>query len=72
MISTYGFCKYSDCIIRKIILKVALELQIKPLRHILNTSGISNFENAQYDMVRLGMDCTVSNDAEEQLEMWGR
>ena len=31
------------------------ELSIKPLRHILNSSGISNFPNAQFDMVRLGI-----------------
>ncbi len=31
------------------------ELSIKPLRHILNSSGISNFPDAQYDMVRLGI-----------------
>ena len=43
------------------------ELQITPIRHILNTSGISNFPNAQYDMVRLGIGLYgVSNDAEEQ------
>lgn len=31
------------------------ELKINPLRHILNTSGIRNFTNAQFDMVRLGI-----------------
>jgi len=42
-------------------------LQIKPIRHILNTSGISNFPEAQYDMVRLGIGLYgISNDAEEQ------
>jgi alanine racemase len=43
------------------------ELQIKPIRHILNTSGISNYPDAQYDMVRLGIGLYgVSNDSEEQ------
>ena len=43
------------------------ELSIQPLRHILNTSGISNFPEGQYDMVRLGIGLYgVSNDAEEQ------
>lgn len=43
------------------------ELSIHPLRHILNTSGISNFPEGQYDMVRLGIGLYgVSNDAEEQ------
>jgi alanine racemase len=47
--------------------KVISELQINPIRHILNTSGISNYSQAQYDMVRLGIGLYgVSNDANEQ------
>jgi alanine racemase len=47
--------------------KLTAELKIKPIRHILNTSGISNFPQAQYDMVRLGIGLYgVSNDSEEQ------
>jgi alanine racemase len=47
--------------------KLMAELQIKPIRHILNTSGISNFPEAQYDMIRLGIGLYgVSNDVEEQ------
>ena len=47
--------------------KLMSELQIQPIRHILNTSGISNFPQAQYDMVRLGIGLYgVSNDEEEQ------
>ncbi|MEY3498798.1 MAG: hypothetical protein RL308_467 [Bacteroidota bacterium] len=47
--------------------KIISELQINPIRHILNTSGISNFPDAQYDMVRLGIGLYgVSNDANEQ------
>ena len=43
------------------------ELEIDPIRHILNTSGISNFPNAQYNMVRLGIGLYgVSNDPAEQ------
>jgi alanine racemase len=43
------------------------ELQIQPIRHILNTSGISNFPDRQFDMVRLGIGLYgVSNDGEEQ------
>jgi alanine racemase len=43
------------------------ELNIQPIRHILNTSGISNFPQGQYDMVRLGIGLYgVSNDREEQ------
>jgi alanine racemase len=47
--------------------KIISELQINPICHILNTSGISNFPLAQYDMVRLGIGLYgVSNDANEQ------
>jgi alanine racemase len=47
--------------------KLMTELEIKPVRHILNTSGISNFPDSQYDMVRLGIGLYgVSNDREEQ------
>ncbi len=42
-------------------------LQIQPIRHILNTSGIENFPQAQYDMVRLGIGLYgISNSAQEQ------
>ena len=48
-------------------LKMMDELNINPIRHILNTSGISNFPLAQYDMVRLGIGLYgISNDEEEQ------
>jgi len=47
--------------------KLKSELHINPIRHILNTSGISNFTKAQYDMVRLGIGLYgISNDQEEQ------
>ena len=47
--------------------KLMTELEIKPIRHILNTSGISNFPDSQYDMVRLGIGLYgVSNDSDEQ------
>jgi alanine racemase len=43
------------------------ELSINPIRHILNTSGIENYPQAQYDMVRLGIGLYgVSNDPAEQ------
>jgi len=43
------------------------ELKIHPIRHILNTSGISNYPQGQYDMVRLGIGLYgISNDEEEQ------
>ncbi|PIF32409.1 UDP-N-acetylmuramoyl-tripeptide--D-alanyl-D-alanine ligase [Flavobacterium sp. 9] len=47
--------------------KLISELGINPIRHILNTSGISNFPNAQFNMVRLGIGLYgVSNDPAEQ------
>jgi alanine racemase len=47
--------------------QIMQELQINPIRHLLNTSGITNFHQAQYDMVRLGIGLYgVSNDDEEQ------
>lgn len=43
------------------------ELEINPIRHILNTSGISNYPQAQFDMVRLGIGLYgISNDVNEQ------
>ena len=46
-------------------LKIALNSN--PIRHILNTSGISNFPEAQFDMVRLGIGLYgISNDEDEQ------
>lgn len=50
------------------------ELEINPIRHILNTSGIYNFPEAQYNMVRLGIGLYgVGNDKIEsnQLETVG-
>lgn len=47
--------------------KIMNELEINPIRHILNTSGISNFPDTQFDMVRLGIGLYgVSNDENEQ------
>ncbi|WP_413999919.1 bifunctional UDP-N-acetylmuramoyl-tripeptide:D-alanyl-D-alanine ligase/alanine racemase [Flavobacterium sp. W1B] len=47
--------------------RIINELGINPIRHILNTSGISNFPDSQFDMVRLGIGIYgVSNDATEQ------
>ncbi|AWG20538.1 bifunctional UDP-N-acetylmuramoyl-tripeptide:D-alanyl-D-alanine ligase/alanine racemase [Flavobacterium faecale] len=47
--------------------QLVTELGYNPIRHILNTSGISNFPEAQYDMVRLGIGIYgVSNNPDEQ------
>lgn len=47
--------------------RIIEELKIRPIRHILNSSGISNFPQGQYDMVRLGIGLYgISNDEGEQ------
>lgn len=47
--------------------KICTELKISPIRHILNTSGISNYPDSQFNMVRLGIGLYgVSNNPSEQ------
>ena len=61
------FVQYQLTLFGKLSSQLMTELQITPIRHILNTSGISNFPQSQYDMVRLGIGLYgVSNDPEEQ------
>jgi alanine racemase len=65
-----NFAQSQIDLFEKLSSKLMTDLQIKPIRHILNTSGISNFPKAQYDMVRLGIGLYgVSNDSEEQKEL---
>lgn len=61
------FALYQIDLFEKLSSQLMTELQIKPIRHILNTSGISNYPQAQYDMVRLGIGLYgISNDPAEQ------
>ena len=61
------FACFQIDLFEKISSEIILELKIYPIRHILNTSGISNYPNAQYDMVRLGIGLYgISNDKNEQ------
>ena len=47
--------------------QISTELNIQPIRHILNTSGIFNYPEYQYEMVRLGIGIYgVGNSKEEQ------
>jgi len=63
----YDFALSQIRLFDKLSLKIITELGINPIRHMLNTSGISNFPEAQFDMVRLGIGFYgVSNDEEEQ------
>ncbi|MGL5276503.1 bifunctional UDP-N-acetylmuramoyl-tripeptide:D-alanyl-D-alanine ligase/alanine racemase [Myroides sp.] len=50
--------------------KLMQELDINPIRHILNTSGIFHFTAYQFDMVRLGIGLYgVGNDKEEMQQL---
>ncbi|PBI89052.1 Alanine racemase [Flavobacterium sp. ACN2] len=63
----FDFVRQQIALFEKLSSKLMAELNINPIRHILNTSGISNFPDAQYSMVRLGIGLYgVSNDPAEQ------
>jgi len=65
-----AFAKGQIALFEKLSSKLMTELNVKPIRHILNTSGITNYGDAQYDMVRLGIGLYgISNDSEEQKEL---
>lgn len=62
-----AFAQSQIALFEQLSAQLITELKIKPIRHILNTSGISNYPGAQYDMVRLGIGLYgISNDEEEQ------
>lgn len=62
------FANFQIILFNQLSTKLMSELQIQPIRHILNTSGISNYSSAQFEMVRLGIGLYgVSNDAEENI-----
>jgi alanine racemase len=61
------FALHQIDLFEKLSSKLISELKINPIRHILNTSGISNFPQAQYNMVRLGIGIYgISSDEDEQ------
>lgn len=63
----FGFANSQIDLFEKLSSRLISELDINPIRHILNTSGISHFPKAQYDMVRLGIGLYgISNDSDEQ------
>ncbi|MDN3678615.1 bifunctional UDP-N-acetylmuramoyl-tripeptide:D-alanyl-D-alanine ligase/alanine racemase [Flavobacterium paronense] len=65
-----AFSKSQIALFEKLSSRLISELNIKPIRHILNTSGITNYPEAQFDMVRLGIGLYgISNDSEEQKEL---
>ena len=62
-----SFAHHQLNLFEKLSSRIISDLGISPLRHILNTSGISNFPEHQYDMVRLGIGTYgISNDPAEQ------
>jgi alanine racemase len=53
-----------------IVSELSAALTIQPIRHILNTSGIFNFPEYQFEMVRLGIGIYgVGNSEEEQISL---
>ena len=61
------FALFQINLFEKLSSKIIDELKINPIRHLLNTSGISNFPAAQYNMVRLGIGIYgISNNPDEQ------
>jgi alanine racemase len=62
-----GFSKSQIALFEKLSMQLMEALDINPIRHILNTSGIEHYPEAQYDMVRLGIGLYgISNDAAQQ------
>jgi len=65
-----AFTKQQIALFEQTSLTVTNALKINPIRHILNTSGIYNYPEAQYDMVRLGIGLYgVGNDAKERKQL---
>ena len=65
-LENHDFANYQIGLFETLSARICQELNIQPIRHLLNTSGISNYPKAQYDMVRLGIGLYgVSNNPEE-------
>ncbi len=66
-LSQYNFGMQQIKLFDELSSKIISELKINPIRHILNTSGISHYGDFQFDMVRLGIGLYgISNDKNEQ------
>ena len=66
-LSQYNFGKSQIKLFSDLTDKLKSELNINPILHMLNTSGISNYGHSQFDMVRLGIGLYgISNDKNEQ------
>lgn len=65
-----AFTKSQIALFDRLSSKLITSLNIHPLRHILNTSGINHYPGAQFDMVRLGIGLYgISNNEEEQKQL---
>lgn len=49
--------------------QISTSLAYQPMRHILNSSGVTNFPSHQYDMVRLGLGLYGIHSNESELEL---
>lgn len=66
-LSQADFAHYQIELFSKLATRITTELGINPILHLVNTSGISNYPQAQFDMVRLGIGLYgISNSPEEQ------
>ena len=62
-----GFALMQIDLFKKMSDEIKCSLDISPMLHILNSSGISNFPQAQFDMVRLGIGLYgIANNPAEQ------
>lgn len=50
-----AFTKQQIQLFDQLSLKISEELNLQPLRHLVNSSGIHHYPEAQFDMVRLGI-----------------
>lgn len=66
-LNSKDFALHQINLFKKMTSQLLNELKIEPILHLLNSSGISNFPEAQFDMVRLGIGFYgISNDEDEQ------
>ncbi len=65
------FTRQQGELFNRLSLRLMNELGVKPVRHILNTSGILRFPELQFDMVRLGIALYGVNPTEKKDEsLW--
>lgn len=55
VLSNEDFTNEQLALFKELSERVILKIGYQPIRHILNSSGIANYTNHQYDMVRIGI-----------------